>query len=323
MAKKKIVAEESRKAILVMPSEEFKTALEQRIEEGKKLFDIKVTRNTSPYGMRNYGAFGGGYVSQEERQYNKQEIELFKKEFYKWSDYNSELLKQAFDYPENEYQREYDNTGVAMILMGNEDVMEDYYNRINKKIAALERLIDKLPLLPKAETANPVQVEEKDAIDMKKVFIVHGHNNALKIEVARTVEQMGLKAIILHEQEDLGNTIIEKFESNASDIGFAIVLLTADDMGVSKRDMERESNEIGYKAEPRARARQNVVFEMGYFIGKLDRAHVFELMEPGVEKPGDLDGIIYTPVDSEGVWKYKLAKRLDFVGYSINMKAIL
>lgn len=134
---------------------------------------------------------------------------------------------------------------------------------------------------------------------------------------------MGLKAVILHEQEDYGKTIIEKFESNASDVGFAIVLLTADDMGVSKRDIERENIEKDFKAETRARARQNVVYEMGYFIGKLDREHVFELMETGVEKPGDLDGIIYTPVDSEGVWKFKLAKRLDAVGYSVNMKAIL
>ncbi len=131
MAKKKIVAEEPRKAILMMPSEEFKQALEQRIEAGKKLFEIKVTRNTTPYGIHGYGAMARGFISQEERQYNKQEIESFKNEFYKWSDYNSELLKQAFDYPENEYQREYDNTGIAMILMGDEDVMEDYYNRIN------------------------------------------------------------------------------------------------------------------------------------------------------------------------------------------------
>ena len=62
---------------------------------------------------------------------------------------------------------------------------------------------------------------------------------------------------------------------------------------------------------------------MGYFIGKLDRAHVFELLEGGVEKPGDLDGIIYTEVDTEGVWKFKLAKRLKAVGYAINMDGIL
>lgn len=323
MAKKKTVTEEPRKAILVMPSEEFKQALEQRIEVGKKLFEIKVTRNTTPYGIHGYGAMPRGFISQEERQYNKHEIESFKNEFYKWSDYNSELLKQAFDYPENEYQREYDNTGIAMILMGDENVMEDYYNRINKKIAFLERMIEKLPLLPKAETSTPAQIDISKTIDKKRVFIVHGHNDALKIEVARIVEHMGLEAIILHEQEDYGKTIIEKFEANASDIGFAIILLTADDMGVSKRDSERETKEKDFKAELQARARQNVVFEMGYFIGKLNRAHVFLLMEAGVEKPGDLDGVIYTPVDSEGVWKYKLAKRLDAIGYSINMKAIL
>lgn len=323
MTKKNSTVDEPRKAVLMMSSEDFRQSLEQRIALGRKLFDIKVTRNASPHGMRGYGAYGGGYVSPEERQYNKEEINNFKREYNKWSDYNSELLKQAFDYPNNEYQREYDNAGARMIFTGDEDVMEDYHDRINKKIAVLEILIEKLPLLPKAESSTSSQVDNTATIDMKKVFIVHGHNDALKIGVARTLEQMGLKAIILHEQEDYGNTIIEKFETNASDIGFAIILLTADDMGVSKRDMERESKEKDYKADPKARARQNVVFEMGYFIGKLDRAHVFLLMESGVEKPGDLDGIIYTPVDSEGVWKFKLAKRLDAVGYSVNMKAIL
>ena len=135
-------------------------------------------------------------------------------------------------------------------------------------------------------------------------------------------QQLGLKPIILHEQEDNGNTIIEKFESNATDIGFAVVLLTADDLGISRKDIQKSKAE---NKEPQGskRARQNVVFEMGYFMGKLDRAHVFLLLEDGVEKPGDLDGIVYTPIDSEGMWKIKLAKRLKAVGYKVNTDAII
>ena len=58
-------------------------------------------------------------------------------------------------------------------------------------------------------------------------------------------------------------------------------------------------------------------------MGKLDRAHVFLLLEDGVEKPGDLDGIVYTPIDSEGMWKIKLAKRLKAVGYKVNTDALI
>ena len=123
MAKKNI-GKGPQKTVLVMDSEQFKQALEQRIEAGKKLLDIEVTKNTTPYGLRGWGAYGGRYVSQEERQYVKEEIEQFKNEFYKWSDYNSELLKQAFDNPDNEYRKEYDNTGIT-ILMVNEDVREN------------------------------------------------------------------------------------------------------------------------------------------------------------------------------------------------------
>jgi predicted nucleotide-binding protein len=69
-----------------------------------------------------------------------------------------------------------------------------------------------------------------------------------------------LEAIILHEQPDQGLTIIEKFETYASQVGFAVVLLTPDDLG-------------GPASAPAqsARARQNVIFELGYFVGKLAR----------------------------------------------------
>ena len=169
MSKKVKTIEEPHKACLTMPADEFQSALENRIALGKELLNIKVTRNTIPYGMSGYA--GLGYVSQEERQYNKQEIEAFKKEYKKWTSYNSELLKQAFDIPENEYKREYDDAG-EIILVGHEDVMEEYHKKINRKIAALERLIDQLPLLPKSNVSKTPSYKESDVSKSKKVFIV-------------------------------------------------------------------------------------------------------------------------------------------------------
>ena len=57
----------------------------------------------------------------------------------------------------------------------------------------------------------------------------------MKLAVARTLEKLGLDAIILHEQPNLGKTIIEKFSDHA-DVSFAVVLLSPDDMGYSQKD---------------------------------------------------------------------------------------
>ena len=156
--------------------------------------------------------------------------------------------------------------------------------------------------------ANPPKVAEekmRKSNVTNKAFIVHGHNEAVKEKVARFVEHLKLKPIILHEQADKGRTIIEKFEANSEDVNFAIVLLTADDSG-------KANKETNFKQ----RARQNVIFEMGYFIGMLSRSHVFMLLEKGVEKPSDLDGIVYTSLSED--WKSKLFKELTACGYKLD-----
>jgi predicted nucleotide-binding protein len=83
-----------------------------------------------------------------------------------------------------------------------------------------------------------------------EVFIVHGHDSLAMNEVARLIERAGLDAVILHEQVNAGRTIIEKFEHHAGVAGFAVVLLTPDDVGGPSRDA----------LQPRAR--QNVIGEM-------------------------------------------------------------
>lgn len=143
-----------------------------------------------------------------------------------------------------------------------------------------------------------------------KVFIVHGHNDAVKEKVARFVEHLKLTPIILHEQIDRGQTIIEKVESNSNDVNFAIVLLTADDEGKAK-------TETDYKLH----ARQNVIFEMGYFFGLLSRSHVFLLLDDDVEKPSDLSGIVYNSLKED--WKTKLFKELQACGYNVDPNDLL
>lgn len=122
---------------------------------------------------------------------------------------------------------------------------------------------------------------------------------------------MGLDPIILHEQANLGKTIIEKIESN-SDVGFGIVLYTPCDRGgLNKSDSELQP-----------RARQNVVFEHGYLIGKIGRERVCALVKDSIETPGDISGVVYIPMDEIGMWRYSIAKEMKGVGYNIDMNKI-
>mgnify|MGYP003602234178 FL=1 len=149
-------------------------------------------------------------------------------------------------------------------------------------------------------------VKKTGVVPSNRVFVVHGHDDAALQGLARFLEKLGLEAIILKEQPDQGRTIIEKFEDTSDDIGFAVVLLTPDDLGGS------------VKADtPNARARQNVIFELGYFAAKLGRGRVCLLRKGHVEIPSDLYGVIYTDMDPADGWKAKLvgelkAAKLDF-----------
>lgn len=142
---------------------------------------------------------------------------------------------------------------------------------------------------------------------MTKIFIVHGHDGALQQSVARVIEKQGIEAVILSEQANQGRTIIEKFEAN-SDVGGAICLFTADDVGKAK-DAASES----------PRARQNVVLETGYFMGKLGRKHVVILADSEIEIPSDLSGMVYTNTTN---WEVSLLKDLKAMGYEVDFNKL-
>lgn len=145
------------------------------------------------------------------------------------------------------------------------------------------------------------------------VFIVHGHDELAKSEAARFVESFGLKAIILNEQINQSQTIIEKFEKHASEAAFAVVLLTADDVGYAKDNPN----------SAQFRARQNVIFELGYFSAALSRKKVCVLYKEEVEIPNDIAGVVYTPMDNSGGWKLTLAKEMKASGLSIDLNRVI
>ena len=146
-----------------------------------------------------------------------------------------------------------------------------------------------------------------------KVFIVHGHDNEAKEKVARFVEKLNIEAVILDEQPSKGRTIIEKFETHAGEVGFAIVLLTPDDVG----SLSGETKEF------KPRARQNVILELGYFMAKLGRERVRVLHKENVELPSDMHGIVYLPMDRSDGWQLKLAKEMNHAGLPIDPKNLI
>lgn len=147
---------------------------------------------------------------------------------------------------------------------------------------------------------------------LNKVFIVHGHDASAQNKAARFVEKLGFEAIILHERASSGRTIIEKIE-HYSDAGFAIVLYTPDDVGNVKSKADNLN----------VRARQNVVFEHGYLIGKLGRENVSALVYGHLELPNDISGVVYIDLDEASAWQLQIAKEMKQSGYNIDMNKLI
>lgn len=166
------------------------------------------------------------------------------------------------------------------------------------------------PERPTVTTSKPVTPQPL-ANAKPKVFIVHGREQLVKQEVARFVERIGLEAVILHERPNGGRTLITKFQEESADIAFAIVLITPDDTG-------------GLAGGPQSpRARQNVIFELGFFIGKLGAAKVCALVQGNVEKPSDFDAVVYVQYDGAGAWKTELARELKHAKVPFNADALI
>ncbi len=167
----------------------------------------------------------------------------------------------------------------------------------------LKNLLNSLPL------NNTSKNKEEEKMERKNVFIVHGHDNEAKETVARVLEKLGYNPIILHEQASAGMTIIEKIESYSDEVVFSIILYTECDLGRDKNDSEDKN---------RYRARQNVVFEHGFLTGKFGRDRILALVKGNVETPGDLSGIVYTPMDQGGAWKFDLIKNMKHIGLNVS-----
>ena len=164
------------------------------------------------------------------------------------------------------------------------------------------------------EHAAPKNEPAKVYVQTKDVFVVHGRDEELKQSTARVLSQLGLNPIILHEQPNQGRTIIEKFEKHA-DVQFAVVILSPDDMAYPASELPQSA---------KLRARQNVILELGYFVGRLTRERVFALKRDNqLEIPTDFSGVVYTLYDQSGAWRFELVRELKEAGYDVDANDLL
>jgi predicted nucleotide-binding protein len=244
------------------------------------------------------------------------DLKAVRREYYTWIDYGRELLRAIFS---TEEISEDFGASVRMIFSvgGQPDLREDideFRSDLSTHLRRLESVVERLDLfeapVDPLSRARPTAAVEADATN--RVFIVHGREREPVEACARLLREQGLEPVILDEQPNRGRTVIEKFEDHA-DVAFAIVTMTADDIG----------GLAGTPTEKLApRARQNVILELGFFVGKLGRRRVAALVSPCVEIPSDIEGVVYIAMDAGRDWRLKLAKELRDAGLKVDLNLL-
>lgn len=242
-----------------------------------------------------------------------------KHEYEKWNSFNRELLKRIFT--NEDFAGEYSRASGIVILGGRElslgEKISELYRNIEDRARRLDSIIERLELIPiqqgiegELPTGNAAS---SNGARSKKVFVVHGRDEIAKTCLEVILHEIGLEPVVLHRQADLGQTVIEKFERH-SDVGYVFILLTPDEVAYLRDEDVKPDSE----RRKEFRARANVIFEFGYFVGKLGRSRVCCLYTGGVSLPSDVAGMIYKKYENsvEEV-AYSITKDLRASGYSV------
>lgn len=234
------------------------------------------------------------------------------REFNKWDDYNRDLLRQVFTTDEMARRYVAYRAGFALDISSAplSAKVQSLQEVVQEKLDNFATILGRFDLIEEmqAMTAKAKSVSTPNP----QVFIVHGHDKIPKLETTRLVENQGLEAIILAEQPNSGRTLIEKFEQSTASVIFAIVLLTPDDIGVLRTAPDEEQE----------RARENVIFELGYFVAKLGRGKVCLVKKGNVNIFSDLAGVAYVDLDKNGAWKANVLREMKAAGIAIDMNLL-
>lgn len=291
--KKNTTSEPKLPTELLIPQDDAKSKLQERIQKGLAIKQAKIN--------------------------SREALDETKSEYSKWNSFNTELLKRIFSTDElaEEYSRWIRTGVIAMRELSLGEKIADLYKNIDQKIHRIDSIIERLELIPLTKTAAAAAPQESESVrspaKTKKVFVVHGHDEIAKTNLEVFLHEIGLEPVVLHRQADEGLTVIEKFEKH-SDVGYAFILLTPDEISYVKADESKDDN----KRQKEYRARPNVIFEFGYFVGKLGRSRVCCLYTGDVSLPSDISGMIYKKfTNSIEEVAYSIIKDLKVSGYAI------
>lgn len=281
MPKKNLYQERQGNPRLVLSKSELKNMIEERIKLGHAILKMEIN------SIEAYEA-----VCEEEN---------------KWHKYNVDLLKHSFD--QDKIANEYNSLRYPVMTLNPtfQQKINSLVKGIKQLICGLESIIDRLNLFDSLVQEQGIHTLP----DSREVFIVHGHDEALKGKVARFIQRLELTPIILEEQPNSGQTVIEKFEKHAGSIRFAVILLTPDDIGYSKDHPE----------EAKPRARQNAIAELGYFVHALGRRHVAVICMGEIEIPSNFSGVLYLQAAGDS-WELKLAKEMKSSGLHVDLNKL-
>lgn len=275
---------------LLVSHEEARKKLEDRIEKGK---DLKVNSSVS-----------------------EELFEQLSKQYSKWDSFNSELLRGLFT--TSEMKDEYDSFGSMFISLYEKtwnEKLKEFNSKIDDKNHRLASIIERLELISIA--SKNIEIPDSHSVSSvktNKVFVVHDHDESSKTNLEIFLKEIGLTPVVLHRQADEGLTIIEKFEKH-SEVDYAFILLTPDEISYLSSDKEINPND----RREEYRARPNVIFEFGYFIGKLGRSRVCCLYTGNVSLPSDVSGMIYKKYEKNiDEVAYGVIKDLKAAGYEIS-----
>lgn len=248
-----------------------------------------------------------------QRQVNTEEQAIaFNRDYRKWHDYNETLLGALFT--NDSFRTNYRWSVPARVIDHDETVFEQFQewrDALEPRCTFLESILEQLEIIPAPQGPVADQTPLQSPAGLTRVFLVHGHDVAARESVARFIEQLGLEVVVLHEQPSGGRTIIEKLEGNA-DVGFVLVLLTPDDLGRAVADTDLSP-----------RARQNVILELGFFVGRLGRNRVCALHKGPLDLPSDILGVVFVELDSAGGWRLAVAKELRQAGLPADLNRVI
>ena len=244
------------------------------------------------------------------------ELSVDSQEFIKWHRDTRVAIENIFGQNSSNAE-DFNNINYTFMVVyqGDDKIYlygEAYIKRLEQAEAILQSMIGEIKdyWSDDDQAQNPAptpQIQKQTSTN--QVFIIHGRDAGTLALIARFLESLDLRPVILQEQPDRGRTIIEKFEDYAQ-VDFAIALFTPDDFGGLKGD------------DPQSRARQNVVFEFGYLIGKYGRERVRALVKGDLNIPSDYSGVVNILLDDSDGWKFHLARELKSAGFDFDANRI-